>query len=142
MFKLVFRSTAPEVLERLASKISTATEDGMDAAGKATREDKKKNVRRTYRKAIPRTASGALRYVRTGDFLAGQVMERVGRFARIVHTNNNAARYEEGLIDLATGADGINRSNPASPDKQAMLDQADNPARDAFEKALGDRLGL
>lgn len=126
-------------LAELGAEVQQASDLGVEAAAQAVLEIKQAKIERTYHTEIPESATGRLLWERSGELRDGQAVQVLGEGQREVGPTNGAALYEGGLAELNTGADGINRSNPAA---QETRDEGEPAAAAAFraeiEKALAN----
>lgn len=127
--QITLDSSALRALAQLGGDVQTAADQGVEAAAQAVLLLKQAKTERTYDTDIPESASGRPLWERTGELRDGQAVQVLGEAAREVGPTNGAALYEPELSELHTGADGINRSNPAATDTYA---EAGAPAQDAF----------
>jgi len=102
-----------ESLGQLDERIMRAAETGLDAGIGVLERQKAKQIQKTYSRKIPQSKTGRAKWKRSGDWIQGQSVEG-GDGTRRLSTTGNAAKYEERLADLPTGADGVNRTNKAS----------------------------
>ena len=108
-------------LNGMGRRMPEVREAVLDRAAQVTLHAKQRTVRRTYKRAIPRSKTGRALWERSSAMLNGQVIER-RRGVRIIHTAGAAAKYEGRLANLPTGADGVNRTNPAAEDAHRIVE--------------------
>ena len=127
-----------EQLNGMASRVEAAIEPALDAAFGVLERQKARQIGNTYKRAIPRSKTGRPKWKRSGDFQRGQVVKR-SRGERSLGPEGNAAKYEGRLADLPTGADGVNRSNPAA---QRTVEITEPQLGPVFESAIKNALGI
>jgi hypothetical protein len=121
----------------LASRVPNATRAGLDAVAEETKAEKEAQQNPTYDRPIPRGKNGQPKWERTGQWRDNQVVQNRGADAREILTRGPAAEYEPRLARLPTGSDGVDRSNPASDNAEAVMEPK---APAIFDAAFGQAL--
>jgi hypothetical protein len=129
------------IMDGYANHLPEATEAGLDAVADLALRAKKREQQTTYRRPIPTGKNGKPKWKRkgtNGGWAGEQAIEkRAGE--RVVTTTGEPANYEGRLANLPTGADGVNRSNPASEKAAHTIEPQVGPV---FEDAFRRRMGL
>jgi len=125
-----------ESLGQLDERIKRAAETGLDAGIGVLQRQKAQQIQKTYSRKIPQSKTGRAKWIRSGDWIQGQSVES-GDGTRRLFTTGNAAKYEERLADLPTGADGVNRTNKASENAARITEPQ---IKIAMEQALRNAL--
>lgn len=132
-------SNLSAALMKLArADVDRATETALDRAAQIVSNAKRRQVDKTYARAIPLRKNGKPQWQRSGDFQRDQTIQsRPGE--RIIGGVGKSEKYEGRLAKLNTGADGVNRSNPAAAEAARIVEPQLIPA---FESVLRNELGL
>lgn len=127
-----------QALTDAGSNVGPAAERALDVVAKRALDAKAREIDKTYGRDIPRNGKGNPRWERSGDFQRDQVILR-DPFQRTIAPLGNSEAYEERLATLPTGADGVNRSNPAS---ERAFDRIEPQIEAIFEQELLNALGF
>lgn len=120
-------------LERLAGQMDEAVEVGLDAAAELVMQAKERELRKTYARPIPTSATGRRKWERSGDLLSSQrITKRKGE--RVIEPTGQPAKYEGRLAELKT-----ERRNPAA---QNALQSVEPQMAGVVEAAMRRNLGL
>lgn len=137
MLKISIDSHGLSQLAALEKRLAAAIEPALDAETGVVLRQKEKQIGKTYSRAIPKGKNGKPKWQRSGDWLQGQSVQS-SKGERKITTTGNAAKYEERLANLNTGADGVNRSNAAAAEAARVTE----PQRGkVFEQTLRNELG-
>jgi hypothetical protein len=133
-------SSLNDLVSRYENRSPAAVEAGLDATANLALRAKKREIDKTYRRPIPRSATGKPKWTRKGTNggWAGEQSIEKRQGERTITTTGEPAKYEGRLARLPTGADGVNRSNPAA-DRAAQITEPQALAvfEDAFRRELG-----
>ncbi len=108
-----------EQLNSIESHIREAAEKAMDVGAKTLVDAQTRAIGRTYKRGIPKSKNGNLKWKRSGDLMAGagKVISKTGQ--RTVTISGNASKpiknypggYAEKLTTLPVSKDGVDRRN-------------------------------
>lgn len=129
-------------LNKKADRLDDGIEKGVERVAEIYQQQKIKNIGRTYARAVPlspRTRRPL--WERTKEWLNGQVIQKNGRFGRVVTTIGPASEpirefpqgYEQKLATLPVSKDGVNRQNAAAPDAEKTITPQ---VQDVFEQEV------
>lgn len=127
-----------QALADMGRDVGPAAENALDVVAQRAKSAKAKEIAKTYARPIPRNGKGNSKWKRSGDFQRDQVILR-DPFQRTIAALGNSEAYEERLAKLRTGADGVNRSNPAS---ERAYDTIEPQIEAIFEQELLGALGF
>ena len=127
-----------QIANLVRADIDRATETALDRASQVVLNAKRRQVDKTYGRPIPLRKNGTPQWKRSGDLQREQTIQsQTGQ--RTIGGVGNSEKYEGRLARLNTGADGVNRSNPAAAEAARIVEPQIVPV---FEAELKNALGL
>ncbi len=125
-------------ISKLVQGLPQAQEKGLDAAARVVLNEKSRQVGKTYARPIPLRKNGQPKWKRSGDFSKEQTVQSKPN-ERIIGGVGNSEKYEGRLAKLPDGADGVNRSNPATEEAVRIVEPQ---VEKVFEQAVRNALNL
>lgn len=125
-------------LDVTIKRLARASEKGLDRVANLASRQKQRQLAKTYARPIPKGKNGNPKWKRSGE-LARRQRVTATRGHRRLSPTGKAIKYEGRVAELPTGADNINRSNPAAEKTMEIIEPQIEPV---FEQEIKNELGL